>query len=220
MSRSRCWLLLLLIGPCVPGCDRDDADSSRNASVPATQAAATAPVAWDKARHGLQSARSRLSAEYENAQVVAQARDFLRAVEGRDMEALKKICTAGGETAGDYAAILNDYYHAFAVENDQGPAAARARLAEDIAKPGLTPARLTALRGLDKYMEAKGSVRTREAAAWILIIALECKYPGYGGRAGELAAEQLGVIDPSTETDTPTTEPDAAPGVTPVPGKP
>ena len=202
------WLLLV-------GCDRGDSNTSGSTTAPATQAATSAPAAWDRARQAVQSAGSRLTAEYEESHVLAHAQGFFRAVDDRDLESLRRLCAVGDETAGEYGAILGDYYHAFAIENGEGPDAARARLAEGLATPGLSPARAKALKGLDAYLEAKGSLRTREAAGLILVLAFECKYPGYGGRIASVMAKRVGLVDLGPSADLPSLSPATAPGTAP-----
>lgn len=155
-----------------------------------------------KAQESIQAATSRLSQEYEQAQVAAQARQIFSAVESRDLGALKKLCLDQGN--GEDGQIMSCYYNAFAIENNEGVDAARAFLVEEMAREDIGPARGKAVKALSKYFEAKGSLRTREVAGIILVIALESKYPHAGGMVGTVIAEQLGLLDRSAATQ-PTT---------------
>ena len=66
-----------------------------------------------------------------------------------------------------------------------------------MARKDLSPAQGRSIKALNEYFEAKGSLRTREVAGIILIVALEVKYPHRGGLVGEIIAKRLGLLDAS-----------------------
>jgi hypothetical protein len=147
----------------------------------------------EKAQKALKDATSKLSKEYEESKVLAHAQRFIGAVESRDMATLKRLCS--DRDCADYEAIMTCYYNAFAIENEQGVDAARGYLADEMAKGGKTPAKDKAVAALNEYFKAKGTLRTKEVAGLVLIIALEAKYPHKGGVIGRVIAEKLGLMD-------------------------
>lgn len=179
-----CWVAALVLA----GCDKDDAD---------------------KAQRAMKAAASKLSQEYEESKVVAHAQQVLGAVESRDLVALKRLCLDAG--GGDYQAIMGCYYNAFAIEDRQGVEAARKHLAEEMAKKDTPPAKAKALAALQGYFQRKDSMRTRELAGQILILALEAKYRRPGGMVGRVLVEKLGLVAPPGTMTQPATTPSASP---------
>jgi len=161
----------------------------------------------EEAKKAAKEAASRVAKEYEEAKVVEFAGQFVRAVESRDLASLKRLCA--DDANADYGAILGCYYNAFAIEDGQGADAARAYLAGEMAKTGSSPAREKAVSALNEYFRAKGSLRTREVAGLVLVLALEAKYPGKGGKIGQLIAEKLGLVNPSKSATQPATSPES-----------
>ncbi|KKM14302.1 hypothetical protein LCGC14_1707500 [marine sediment metagenome] len=155
-----------------------------------------------KAKDAVKDGISKLSKEYEESKVLAHADRFIDAVKARDMDSLKRLCTQRGNA--DYKTVMGCYYNAFAIENDQGVDAARKYLADEMAKEDNSPAKSKCLKALNGYFQAKGSLRTKEVAALILIFGLEVQYPRRGGKIGGLIAEKLGLIDLSTSQPQPT----------------
>ena len=145
---------------------------------------------------------SALSAKYEESKVLLHVDQFTEAVEKRDMQRLKRLCSECGNP--EYKAIMACYYNAFVVEDGQGVEAARKYLADETAREDNPPAKDKALKALSRYFEAKGSLRTKEVAALILILGLESQYPHRGAVIGGLVAEKLGLIDPSSKPSQPT----------------
>lgn len=144
-------------------------------------------------REAAKAATSQAAQQLDEAQVLVFSKQFVDAVQARDMESLKRLCTVEG--SGEYREIMTCYYNAFAIENSQGADAARRFLAEEIAKPDNSPARAKALKALGEYFEAKGSLGTKEVAGLVLVVALEAKFPHRGGVLGAIIADKLGLLD-------------------------
>ena len=161
----------------------------------------------EKAQQAARQAASRASQEFEESKLLARAAELLRAVDARDLKGLKRLC--GDPDCADYEAIMTCYYNAFVIENDQGVEAARGFLAGEMAKAGAAPVRDKAVKLLNGYFQAKGSLCTREVAGLILIAALEAKYPHRGGRVGKLLAEKLGLTAPTRPATQPAQNPAA-----------
>lgn len=178
----RILLIVLLTAISLIGCDKDKVR---------------------KAQTVAQGATSRLSQEYDDLKVLSHAQQFVSAVESRDAGSLRRLCDQGD---GDYKAILNCYYSAFVIENDQGVDATRKYLVAEMAKDNNSPAKSKAVGALNEYFVAKGSLRTKEVAAAVLIIALECKYPHQGGKLGKVIADKLGLMDLPKSTTQPTSQ--------------
>jgi len=115
------------------------AETRQGDTRPAQATPETGPTGWDHAKQTVRAAGSHVAQEVQEAEVLAHARKFLRAAEERDLESLKRLTTTAD--AGDYGAILDCYYDAFAIENDQGPEAARRYLADEKTKGG-SPAKI------------------------------------------------------------------------------
>lgn len=156
------------------------------------------------AQDALGGATSRLALEYDELKILDQARKLGAAVELRDMDSLKRLCFNQGD--GDYGDILNCYYNAFAIENSQGVAAARQYLADEIARTDNSAARGGAAKALNEYFVAKCSLRTKELAGIILVLALEAKYGHHGAKVGQLIAEKSGLLDAPKATTQPAKE--------------
>lgn len=145
-----------------------------------------------KARKTAKEAAAKLSQEYEESKVLAQARELLAAVDSCDLDGLKQLCV--DQVDGDYKVIMSCYYNAFVIENDQGVEPARKYLADEMKAEGVSPVKAKALGALNTYFTEKGSLRTREVAGLVLIIALEAKFPHRGAALGGIVAEKLGLL--------------------------
>jgi hypothetical protein len=201
--------LVTMTGLCcltlLAGCDADAAkqkaaeeakkaaeNAQQHASALAEKHRPTADALTAKARdEARKQLIKRIGDDPEALQIVTVTEQFVRAVSGRDLIELKKLCT--DSDSAEYTAVMGCYYEAFRQEDTEGPDAARAYLAAEQARDDCPPHRREALKVLDDYMGAKGSLRTRELAGLILIIGLECKYPHRGGMAGKMAADALGL---------------------------
>jgi hypothetical protein len=162
------------------GCDRKEANDFAQVT--------------KKAHEAVSNAATQTSEQFDKAQALAFSRQFIDAVQARDMESLKKLCTIEG--SGEYREIMTCYYDAFAIENSQGANATRRYLADEIAKPDNSPARFKALKALSSYFEAKGSLGTKDVAALVVIFSLESRFPHRGGVLGQAIAVELHLIDP------------------------
>ena len=191
-NHMRTLLTITLAVLALAGCDREKVRDAKTAAEEAAKAAA-----------------AKLSQEYEESKVVAHAQGFISAVEARDLEGLKRLCADVG--GGDYEAILTCYYDAFVIEDEQGVDAARKYLAEEMAREDRTDAEAQAVGVLNGYFTAKGSLRTREVAGLILIVALEAKYPHAGGKIGLLLGEHLGLMPPPAPTTQPAASQNSSP---------
>ncbi|MCY2928407.1 MAG: hypothetical protein NTV86_02725 [Planctomycetota bacterium] len=194
MTRLVLVLMLLLLAP---GCKRESPGDRAAAS----QSRPAAKGLTEQLAETVREGAAGVSRQVADAQVLAEAERFLAAVSGRDLGQLKQFCTVDGE--GEYGAILASYYQAFVLEDSRGPAAARDHLAAELARKDNSPLKDQALRGLNEYFAAKGSVTTREAAGIILVVALEAKYSHVGGRVGKSLAQQLGLLPPKTAATAP-----------------
>jgi len=148
----------------------------------------------DKAEQAVRDGLAKLAAEYRESNVAAHAERLVKAAEARDLPALKRLCD--DQASADYSAIMGCYYNAFVIEDGQGVEAARAYLAAEAAKGDNTPARARAIGALRGYFAAKGSLRTKEVAALILVVGLEAKYGHRGGMIGKLIADRVGLTGP------------------------
>lgn len=181
---ARTWLLTSALILALAGCDTESVDDAKSA-VDSTVAA--------------------LSREYQESAVATHAERLGAAVEARDLDALRRVCCDEGE--GDYRAIMTCYYDAFVIESRDGTEAARAYLREERSREGNSPARAKAVGALGAYFEAKGSLRTREVAGLVLLIALEARYPGHGAKIGNVVTARLGLVDVHALGDGPATAP-------------
>lgn len=186
----RTLLILSLAAFGLVGCDKDKVERTKKTA---------------------KEAAAKLSQEYEESKVLAQARQLLAAVESRDLASLKQLCV--DQADGDYKDIMSCYYNAFVIENDQGVDPARKYLADEMKRDGNSPAKVKALEILNEYFSEKGSLRTREVAGLVLIIAVDAKFPHGGGLLGGLIAEKLGLINLPRSATQPASQSSSKPGI-------
>jgi hypothetical protein len=182
----RTMTLLMIAAVCIAGCDKQSRDKTRQAAKKLQESAG-------ELRDATTQAAAEVKDRLDETQIAAQAKDLVKAVEARDLESLKRICL--NQDAGEYREVMGCYYNAFVVEEKQGPDAAKKYLADASTKADCPPIRAKAIGALSEYFNAKGSLRTKEVAAMILIFALETKYPHRGGVVGAIIAHALGLKD-------------------------
>ena len=173
MTRSRLCVLLALVGLFhgLGGCDKD------------------------RVQDAVEERIAKLSSKYDESKVHEHVEQFIEAVEERNKERLEELCKEQGNK--EYTEVMDCYYTAFVIENDQGAAAARKYLAEQSADEDNGPGKATALKILTEYFDAKGTLLTREVAGLILIAGLKAQYPHVGGPIGKAVATKLKLIDES-----------------------
>lgn len=122
-----------------------------------------------------EKAKDQVQAVPNAQQIKAEIDRLLGAVDQKDLQRLKNACDAVDVQLG--TRVLAKYYKAFSLEVEEGPQSVIAYLNAEIDNLPDGDAERTALVGLRKYFEAKGTLTTRDAAVLILLVALEIKFP-------------------------------------------
>lgn len=172
---------IVLLALALVGCDKDRAAQKVKEASQAAKEAAT-----------------RAARELEDATIVRQATELAKAVDTRDLAALKRV--VDDLQCAEYGDIMGCYYNAFALEEKEGPDAARKYLQDELKKADASSLRGKALATLNDGFAAKGSLRTKEVAGLVFIVAMEVKYPHRGGSLAVLILGPLGMVPPNQAT--------------------
>ena len=133
----------------------------------------------------------------ENANLIKSEIDrLIAAVDQKDIQKLKDACEEIDLQLG--TRVVAKYYRAFALEVEKGPPSVLEYLDDEIGNLPDGNVERSALLGLRKYFEAKGTLTTRDAAILVLAVALEAKFPH--GRGAVFVAPFLPLLD-SAETE-------------------
>jgi hypothetical protein len=128
----------------------------------------------------------------ENADRIKSEIDrLIAAVDQEDIQKLKNACEAVDLQLGTRVAAK--YYRAFALEIETGPPSALEYLNDEIENLPTGSVEGSALTGLRRYFDAKGTLTTRDAAILVLAVALEAKFPH--GRGAVFLAPFLPLLD-------------------------
>lgn len=132
----------------------------------------------------------------ENAdRIKSEIHRLIAAVDQKDIQKLKDACKEIDLQLG--TRVVAKYYRAFALEVEKGPPNVLEYLDDEIGTLPDGNVERSALSGLRKYFEAKGTLTTRDAAILVLAVALEAKFPH--GRGAVFLAPFLPLLD-SVET--------------------
>lgn len=116
-----------------------------------------------------------LVAAQDSQKIRSEIERLLAAADRKDLARLKEACEAIDLSLG--TRVLAQYYGAFAMEVNEGPAAVIDHLHGEIEKRPEGDRERSALVGLRKYFEAKGTTTTKDALILVLLVALEAKFP-------------------------------------------
>lgn len=139
-------------------------------------------------------AREQVTAMAADAQIGTKLERLIAAVDERDFEQLKDACQAIDLHLG--TRVLTKYHRAFALEIEEGPQSVIEYLTAEIEGCADSDAERSALVGLRRYFEAKGTTTTRDALVVVLLVALETKFPH--GRGTIVLAPFLELPDNTT----------------------
>jgi hypothetical protein len=190
-ARSGRWAavlgaVLVFAAAIFAGCEkqREQAESAvRSATQAASQAASQAAAAAQR--------------RPDQEQMALLFGQLWKAIQERQMEKLRQL--SADPNCRDYTEIMSCYCDVLAIEEQQGNDAARARIAEELARGDSPPARRKAVMLLDRYFQQKGDLRSKQVVAMVLIMAMKAKYGSVGEVAAGLAIQEMGIELPKSE---------------------